>query len=158
MAFCRRYALFLPHVDSGGREMRHLVALAALFAATTGVAASERFEFLPAPQINLSLLYRLDTLSGDVIACQFARTPGKADIGPGAFGITTCYRGGDGATNQPPGDYALIASRHEQEGGVFRVDHRSGAVSICYLYFQREKQGDGERVADQYVVCTTPFK
>ena len=51
-----------------------------------------------------------------------------------------------------------MASRHEQEGGVFRVDRRSGAISICYLYFMREKQGDQETVADQYVVCTTPFK
>jgi len=41
---------------------------------------------------------------------------------------------------------------------VFRVDRRSGAVSICYLYFQREKQGEGEKVADQYVSATTPFK
>ena len=27
-------------------------------------------------------------------------------------------------------------------------------LSICYLYFQREKQGDHEAIADQYVVCT----
>ena len=51
-----------------------------------------------------------------------------------------------------------MASRHEQEGGVFRVDRRSGAISVCYLYFVREKQGDHETVTDQYVVCTTPFK
>ena len=132
--------------------------LAMFVAATTSAAAGERFEFLPAPQINLSLLYRLDTLSGDVIACQFARTPAKPDIGPGAYGITACYRGGEGATGQPAGDYGLIVSRHEQEGGVFRVDRRSGAVSICYLYFQREKAGERETVSDQYVVCTTPFK
>jgi hypothetical protein len=31
-------------------------------------------------------------------------------------------------------------------------------MSICYLYFQREKQGERETVADQYVVCTTPYK
>ena len=48
----------------------------------------------------------------------------------------------------------LIATRHEQEGGVFRVDYRTGALSVCYLYFQREKQGDHEAIADQYVVCT----
>jgi hypothetical protein len=138
--------------------MRISAALALVVATTAGAAAADRYEFLTAPQINLSLIYRLDTLSGDVIACQFARTPGKADIGPGAYGITACYRSGDGATGQPAGDYGLVASRHEQEGGVFRVDRRSGAVSICYLYFQREKQGEGERVADQYVVCTTPFK
>jgi len=41
---------------------------------------------------------------------------------------------------------------------VFRVDYRTGALSICYLYFQREKQGDREIVVDQYVVCTPSFK
>ena len=32
------------------------------------------------------------------------------------------------------------------------------ALSICYLYFQREKQGDHEAIADQYVVCTPQWK
>jgi hypothetical protein len=128
-----------------------------LLAAAPGYGA-ERYDFLAAPQINLSLLYRLDKLTGDVIACQFAHNPGKSDVGPGGYGVTACYRGGDGASGKPPGDYGLVASRHEQEGGVFRVDHRSGAVSVCYLYFQRDKQGDHEAIADRYVVCTTPFK
>jgi hypothetical protein len=110
---------------------------ACLFA--TGADAGQ-YEFLPAPQINLSLVYRLDKLSGDVIACQFAHNPGRPDVGPGAFGVTSCYRSGDGATKQDPGDYGLIA------------------LSICYLYFQREKQGDHEAIADQYVVCTPPWK
>src|ERR1700761_2895629 len=105
----------------------------------TGAEAGQ-YEFLPAPQINLSLVYRLDKLSGDVIACQFAHNPGRADVGPGAFGVTSCYRSGDGATKQEAGD------------------NRTGALSICYLYFQREKQGDHEAIADQYVVCTPPWK
>jgi hypothetical protein len=134
--------------------VRYLTLLATIFAITTASGAEERFDFLTAPQVNLSLLYRLDRLTGDVIACQFAHNPGRTDVGPGAFGVTACYRGGEGATNQPPGDYGLIASRHEQEGGVFRVDRRTGAVSICYLYLQRAR----EAVTDQYVVCTTPFK
>jgi hypothetical protein len=131
-------------------------ALAACWASP--VAQAGQFEFLAAPQINLSLVYRLDKLSGDVIACQFAHNPGRPDVGPGAFGVTSCYRSGEGATKQDPGDYGLIATRHEQEGGVFRVDNRTGALSICYLYFQREKQGDHEAIADQYVVCTPPWK
>jgi hypothetical protein len=131
------------------------VIAACLFA--TGVEAGQ-YEFLAAPQINLSLVYRLDKLSGDVIACQFAHNPGRPDVGPGAFGVTSCYRSGDGATKQEPSDYGLIATRHEQEGGVFRVDYRTGGLSICYLYFQREKQGDHEAIADQYVVCTPPWK
>jgi hypothetical protein len=131
-----------------------LVAGAACLLAAPAGAAQPNYEFLPAPQINLSLVYRLDKLTGDVIACQFAHNPGRTDVGPGAFGVTSCYRGGDGATKQEPSDYGLIATRHEQEGGVFRVDYRTGGLSICYLYFQREKQGDREAIADQYVVCT----
>ena len=141
---------------SGKASSFGFAAIAAcLFA--TGVEAAQ-YEFLAAPQINLSLVYRLDKLSGDVIACQFAHNPGRTDVGPGAFGVTSCYRSGDGATKQEPSDYGLIATRHEQEGGVFRVDYRTGALSICYLYFQREKQGDHEAIADQYVVCTPPWK
>jgi hypothetical protein len=136
-----------------------IAAIAALAACTMApLAHAAQFEFLAAPQINLSLVYRLDKLTGDVTACQFAHNPGRSDVGPGAFGVTSCYRSGDGATKQDPGDYGLVATRHEQEGGVFRVDYRTGALSICYLYFQREKQGDHEAVADQYVVCTPPWK
>ncbi len=111
--------------------MRHLALILPLILAAGAAQAGERYEFLAAPQINLSLLYRVDTLTGDVIACQFAHNPGKPDVGPGGYGVTACYRGGEGAVNQPPGDYGLAASRHEQEGGVFRIDRRSGAVSIC---------------------------
>jgi len=135
-----------------------LAAAAALLAPLAAPVHAASYEFLAAPQINLSLVYRLDKLSGDVIACQYGHNPGKNDIEPGAFGVTVCYRGGEGATRQEPGDYGLIATRHEQEGGVFRVDYRSGALSICYLYFQKEKQGEREIIADQYVVCTAPYK
>ena len=135
-----------------------VLALLGLAATAGGGDAESRFAFLPSPQINFSLLYRLDRLTGDVIACQFAKTPGKSDVGPGAYGVTACYRGGEGAVNQPPGDYDLTSSRNEQEGGVFRIDRRSGSISVCYLYFQREKQGERETVSDQYVVCTTPSK
>src|SRR5271169_432409 len=131
-----------------------MAAMAAWVVTPPADASQPQYEFLAAPQINLSLVYRLDKLTGDVIACQFAHSPGRTDVGPGAFGVTSCYRSGDGATKQEPSDYGLIATRHEQEGGVFRVDYRTGALSICYLYFQREKQGDHEAIADQYVVCT----
>ena len=133
------------------------VALTATYFAAAPAIASN-YEFLAAPQINLSLVYRLDKLTGEIIACQYGHNPGKTDIEPGAFGVTVCYRSGEGAAKQEPGEYGLIATRHEQEGGVFRVDYRTGALSICYLYFQKEKQGDREIITDQYVVCTPPVK
>jgi hypothetical protein len=138
-----------------GLRFAVLIALPTLAACP---ASASSYEFLAAPQINLSLVYRLDKVTGDVIACQYGHNPGKTDIEPGAFGVTVCYRSGEGATKQDPGEYGLIATRHEQEGGVFRVDYRSGSLSICYLYFQKEKQGDHEVIADQYVVCTPPVK
>ena len=146
--------------NSIGPMMVRVVVAAALagWAASAAPAMASNYEFLAAPQINLSLVYRLDKLTGDVIACQYGHNPGKTDIEPGAFGVTVCYRSGEGAAKQEPGEYGLIATRHEQEGGVFRVDYRTGALSICYLYFQKEKQGDHEVIADQYVVCTPQVK
>ncbi len=145
--------------DSIGPGMVRVFATAlAGLAASAAPAMASNYEFLAAPQINLSLVYRLDKLTGDVIACQYGHNPGKTDIEPGAFGVTVCYRSGEGAAKQEPGEYGLIATRHEQEGGVFRVDYRTGALSICYLYFQKEKQGDHEVIVDQYVVCTPQVK
>ncbi len=136
--------------------MRIWPMAAALALISMSARADDRYDFLAAPQINLSLLYRLDRLTGDIVACQFARTPGKAEIGPGAYGVTACSRAGEGASAQPPGDYALYSGHNEQEGGVFRVDRRSGSVSVCYLRVERDKQGDV--VTDSFVVCTTPYK
>jgi hypothetical protein len=139
-------------------SMLLLAAAAASLAGASAGASEAAYDFLAAPQINLSLVYRLDKTTGEVIACQYGHNPGKADIEPGAFGVTVCYRSGEGAGKQDPGQYGLIATRHEQEGGVFRVDYRSGSLSICYLYFQKEKQGEREVITDQYDVCTPPAK
>ncbi|MBV8568953.1 MAG: hypothetical protein JO273_26210 [Methylobacteriaceae bacterium] len=97
-------------------------------------AYAGNYEFLAAPQKDLNRVYRLDRLTGEVGACQFALNPGKNDIAPGAFGITLCYPPGEGAGKQESSEYGLVASRHEQEGGVFRVDFRTGMMSICYVY------------------------
>ena len=86
-------------------------------ATASSALAGDRYEFLAAPQINLSLVYRLDKLTGDVIACQFAKNPGKNEVEPGAYGVTQCYRGGDGAVNQPPGDYGLLRRAMNRRAG-----------------------------------------
>ena len=67
---------------------RSLAGGLAAIAASAFLSGAEaaQYEFLAAPQINLSLVYRLDKLTGDVIACQFAHNPGRTDVGPGAFG------------------------------------------------------------------------
>lgn len=101
-----------------------------------GAAVAGNFEFLAAPEITLNRVYRIDTATGEVGACQYG-------LKEGAVGETLCYPAGDGAGPQGPGSYRLVASRHEKEGGVFRVDLRTGRMSICF-------------VLNDQTVCTPP--
>jgi hypothetical protein len=104
-----------------------------------GVAIAANYDFLAAPEIDLNRIFRIDKANGEVGACQF----GIRDGFP--VGITLCYPPGQGAGPQGPSDYALVASRHEKEGGVWRVDLRSGQMSSCY-------------VLNEAVVCTPQAK
>jgi len=113
---------------------------ACVWLVTFGLGSAENFQFAPAPQQDLNRIYRIDRLSGEVIACQFA----VKDDSP--IGLTLCYPAGEGARGGEAGDYGLIASSHRQESGIFRFNRRNGAISICYV---RE---------DQEVVCTPPAK
>ncbi|MCI4679768.1 hypothetical protein K9U39_11900 [Rhodoblastus acidophilus] len=106
---------------------------------TTAAAQAATYDFLPAPQIDLNRVYRLDKATGEVGACQF----GLKDGAP--VGVTLCYPPGDGGGPQVPGEYALVATRHEREASVFRVNQRTGEMSICY-------------VLKGAVVCTPPAK
>ncbi len=115
---------------------RHLIAGAAILLAPAAWAQS--FDFLAAPEIELNRVYRLDTVSGEIGACQYGDKEGT-------IGVTLCYPPGEGARGQVASSYRLVASRHEREGGVFRVDQRTGLMSICY-------------VLKLEVVCTPPAK
>src|SRR5919206_1810108 len=119
--------------------MRLLVSaafvLAALtFASLSGPALAAPFEFVPAPQTDLNRIYRIDRVTGEVSSCQYG-------LQEGTVGATLCFGAGEGAGPQVPGEYGLVASRHEREGGVFRVNFRTGEMSICYVF-------------DERVVCT----
>ena len=116
-----------------------LCLFAALLSGLTATAASAgSFQFLAAPEVTLNRVYRLDKITGEVGACQYG-------LKDNTVGVTLCYAPGEGATRQPAGEYALIASRHEKESGVFRVNLRDGAMSICYVLNDR-------------TVCTPPGK
>ena len=97
---------------------------------------SSVYEFVPAPHTKLNRVYRVDRTTGEVIACQYA-------LWKDTVGATQCFPSGEGASAQPVGEYGLIASRHEAEGGVFRVNYRTGDMSICYVL-----------ESDKKVVCT----
>ncbi|MDB5648791.1 MAG: uncharacterized protein JWL62_311 [Hyphomicrobiales bacterium] len=114
-----------------------VLALIALLGGT-GLAAAANYEFLAAPEIDLNRVYRLDKATGEIGACQYG-------LKENSVGVTLCYPSGEGAGAQPSSEYGLIASRHEREGGVFRVDLRTGTMAICY-------------VLNDQVVCTPQAK
>ncbi len=114
--------------------MRRRLLLAALSLMSAPAALAGPYEFLPAPQTDLNRIYRLDRHSGELTACQYG-------LKEGSIGVTLCYGAGEGAGLQPAGDYGLVASRHDREGGVFRVNHRTGEMSVCYVF-------------NDHVVCT----
>jgi hypothetical protein len=107
------------------------------FGAVAALGAAN-FDFLAAPQTDLNRVYRVDKATGEVAACQYG-------LKEGGVGVTLCYPPGDGAAAQSPSEYGLVSSRHEREAGVFRVDLRTGAMSICY-------------VLSEMVVCTPQGK
>jgi hypothetical protein len=113
------------------------LACACLMALPTGLRAAN-YEFLAAPETDLNRVYRLDRATGEIGACQYG-------LRENSVGVTLCYPPGEGATAQQPSEYGLVASRHEREGGVFRVDLRTGTMSICY-------------VLNDSVVCTPQAK
>ena len=133
----------------------HFLALVGLGLICNSPARAATYEFLAAPETDLNRVYRVDRLTGEVGACQYGLKDAgtktdtqKSDSArdPAAqIGLTLCYKPGEGASAQPPSEYGLIASRHDREGGVFRVDLRTGAMSICY-------------VLNEAVVCTPPSR
>jgi hypothetical protein len=93
-------------------------------------ARAASFEFMPAPQVDLNRIYRVDRATGEVTSCQYGLQEGSSS----SVGVTLCFGAGEGAGPQGAGEFGLVASRHEREGGVFRVNYRTGEMSVCYVY------------------------
>jgi hypothetical protein len=115
-------------------------ALILVLALPCNLAHAGNYEFLAAPQTDLNRVFRLDKTTGEVGACQYGLKEGQT------IGVTLCYPPGEGAKAGAPGEYALVSSRHTGEGGVFRVDLRTGMMSICFVYNETS------------VACTPPAK
>ena len=120
-------------------ELTGLVLTCLALAAAAPPAAAQQYEFAATPHQGLNRIYRIDRITGEVGACQY----GLKDDG---VGVTLCYPAGEGARASAPGDYGLVASNHLSEAGVFRVNRRTGEMSICYV------------LNDEQVVCTPPAK
>lgn len=133
----------MRRLDVKPNRLRGVLALAALIAA--GQAGAASYDFVPAPQTDLNRIYRIDRVTGEVISCQYG-------LQEASVGVTFCFGAGEGAGAQPAGEYGLVASRHEREGGVFRVNYRTGEMSICYVFEEKvvctpQASPDGQRVA-----------
>lgn len=109
---------------------RRMILGAGLMGALIGSADAAPFDFVSPPQSDLNRLYRIDRANGEVTACQYFQKEGT-------LGVTLCFPAGEGAGRQEPGDYSLVASRHEREGGIFRVEAKTGAVSVCFVYQEK---------------------
>lgn len=90
-------------------------------------ALADNYSFVAAPQIDLNRVYRVDRVTGEVGACQYGQKDDNT-------GTTLCFPPGEGAGKQEAGDFMLIASNHQKESAVFRVDQRTGSMSLCYVW------------------------
>ncbi len=129
-----------PVVSRPRQPLAPTLALGLALALCGGGARAGTYEFLAAPQTDLNRVFRLDRVTGEVGACQYGLKEGAP------FGVTLCYPAGEGAKGGAPGEYELVSSRHTGEAGVFRVDLRTGAMSICFVFNESS------------VVCTAPAK
>jgi hypothetical protein len=103
-----------------------LLAAVAAAGLHAGPALAASYDFVPAPQADLNRMYRIDKATGEVISCQYY-------LQEGTIGVTLCFGAGEGAGAQAAGEYGLVPSRHTKEAGVFRVNYRSGEMSVCYV-------------------------
>ncbi|WP_244642045.1 hypothetical protein [Chelatococcus reniformis] len=110
----------------------------AAFVLVATAARADNYDFVPAPQVDLNRIYRVERVTGEMGACQYG-------LKEASIGVTLCYPAGEGGGPQPPGDYRLVASKHDREGGVFRVNDKTGEMNICYVFNEK-------------VVCTPPAK
>jgi hypothetical protein len=115
-------------VDMKQNRLRRCLLVGGLIVAGPAFAAS--YDFVPAPQTDLNRVYRIDKVTGEVSSCQYG-------LQEASVGVTLCFGAGEGAGPQVPGEYGLVASRHEREGGVFRVNYRTGEMSICYVFEEK---------------------
>ena len=99
----------VPTFGSGARGSAALISAALALGGLVGPALAAPYDFVPAPQTDLNRIYRIDRITGEVSSCQYG-------LQEGTIGVTLCFSAGDGAGPQTPGEYGLVASRHEREG------------------------------------------
>lgn len=91
-----------------------------------GLAAEALYEFEIPTSPETNSIYRLNTATGEVNYCYWAKVEGKT------IGKTICDPAGENAGPQKPGVYGLKRSPYKTETGVYRLDKISGKIWLCF--------------------------
>ena len=103
-----------------------IVGLGLLAVAPPTDAQTIQYEFLTPADTEEDRLWRVDTLSGEVGMCTFEKDRKRPR------GFMKCLKAGAGASVQDqPGPYGLVRSNREDATSVFRVNRRTGTMSLC---------------------------
>ncbi|GAB4068346.1 hypothetical protein GCM10028812_26100 [Ancylobacter sonchi] len=116
--------------------------------APTPPADGAGYVFGSPPSVQANRLYSVNTHTGEVSACQFERPEGSV------VGVTRCFPRDASAGPGESGIYDMVSTRYSGETGVFRVNVKTGAMSVCYVR-DMPKEGGGVEAA---VVCTAPAR
>jgi hypothetical protein len=103
------------------------IALAAfMFPAMNAVAGEGLFEFEIPNSPEANSIYRLNSATGEINLCYWAKVEGKP------IGKIQCDPAGENAGPQRPGVYGILRSPYKTETGVYRFDKLSGKVWLCF--------------------------
>ncbi|MGE0612724.1 MAG: hypothetical protein AB7O70_10300 [Hyphomicrobiales bacterium] len=119
---------------SNSRIMTGCIALAAasgfIFLAAAplpALADDDKYEFKSPPSIKGNAMWRVEVATGAMGYCYFDKPEGDP------IGRLSCPAPGEGAGPQAePGPYELEASHYDTELSIFRVNGRTGTMSLCY--------------------------
>lgn len=84
------------------------------------------YEFEIPTSGETNAIYRLNTATGEVNFCYWAKVEGKT------IGKTVCDPAGENAGPQKPGVYGLVRSPFKTETAIYRVDKIGGKLWLCF--------------------------
>ena len=112
-------------MDGTGRFAALVMFGMGIFASSASAGdALYEFEIPNSPEINA--IYRLNTATGEINFCYWAKVEGKT------IGKTVCDPSGENAGPQKPGIYGVMRSPFKSETGVYRLDKIAGKVWLCF--------------------------
>ena len=119
----------LPHNEGEHIMTIRYAALAAavpIFLAGSAMAGEGLFEFEIPNSPEANSIYRLNSATGEINVCYWAKVEGKP------IGKIQCDPAGENAGPQRPGVYGVLKSPYKTETGVYRFDKLTGKVWLCF--------------------------